>query len=177
MGSRPNQVEVVVEHPRPGAWGPHLRARTHLLLRKLDLRGVALAVTLTTDRRIRTLNRRWRHRDRPTDVLSFPAGEALPGWRGPFLLGDVVISLDTARRQAREAAGRLGGELDRYLAHGLLHLLGHDHLRPGEARRMAALEERLLGAPGMVRGELGRGGPAVNRRRRGRVASRERTFC
>jgi len=177
VGGRRNQVEVVVEHPRSGRWGRHLAARARLLLRRLDLRGVALAVTLTTDGRIRTLNRRWRRRDRRTDVLSFPGGAPLPGWPGPLLLGDVVISLDTARRQAREAAETLGGELDRYLAHGLLHLLGHDHRRPAEARRMAALEERLLGAPGMVRDALGQGLPAVNRRRRGRVASREHTFC
>ena len=67
-------------------------------------------------------------------------------------LGDVILSLDTARRQARAHRRTLAGELDLYLAHGLLHLLGHDHHRRRDAERMAALEARLLGRPGMVPG-------------------------
>jgi probable rRNA maturation factor len=144
-------VEVFVEHPRPGGWPKRLQARARRLVQTLELRGVALAVTLTTDRRIRTLNRRFRRRDHATDVLSFPGGAPPPGWPGLLVLGDVVISLDSARRQAREEKRTLSGELDRYLTHGLLHLLGHDHHRPLEARRMAALEDRLLGEAGMVR--------------------------
>ena len=93
---------------------------------------------------MRRLNRAWRGKDHPTDVLSFPAGG--PG----ALLGDIVISLDTAQRAAREEGRRVGAELDRYLAHGLLHLLGHDHERPADARRMAEAEDALVGE-GMVR--------------------------
>jgi probable rRNA maturation factor len=146
-----NQIDVFVEHPSAGRWATRLETRAGELVRALELRGVALAVTLTTDTRIRALNRRWRQKDHATDVLSFPGGPPPPGWPGPPVLGDVVISLDTARRQAKERKRRLGGELDRYLIHGLLHLLGHDHHAPGPARRMAALEDRLLGAPGLVR--------------------------
>lgn len=146
-----NHIDVFVEHPAPGRWPKRLEQRARTLVRELELCGVALAVTLTTDRRIRTLNRRWRRSDHPTDVLSFPGGPPPPGWPGPLVLGDVVISLDTARREARVRKERVSFELDRYLTHGLLHLLGHDHHRPVEARKMAALEERLLGAPGMVR--------------------------
>jgi len=149
-----NQVEVLVAHPQPGPWPKRLQRRGRVLLRELELRGVALAVTLTTDRRIRALNRRWRKKDRPTDVLSFPGGPPPPGWPGPLALGDVVLSLDTARRQAKVDGRTLAGELDRYLTHGLLHLLGHDHHRPSEARKMAALEDRLLDAPGMVRANV-----------------------
>jgi probable rRNA maturation factor len=149
-----NQVDVFVEHPTAGRWAKRLRARAEALVRELELRGVAVAVTLTTDRRIRALNRRWRQKDHATDVLSFPGGPPLPGWPGPLVLGDVVISLDTARRQAKEEGRGLGGELDRYLTHGFLHLLGHDHHRPGPARRMAALEDRLLGTEGMVRASV-----------------------
>lgn len=146
-----NQVDVLVAHPRPGRWPKHLELRGRVLLRELELRGVALAVTLTTDVRIRTLNRRWRQKDVRTDVLSFPGGPPPPGWPGPLVLGDVVLSLDTARRQAKVDGRTLAGELDRYLTHGLLHLVGHDHQRPVEARKMAALEDRLLKAPGLVR--------------------------
>ena len=124
---------------------------------------------------MRRLNRLHRGVDRPTDVLSFPqAGPWAGGGRrragGPAaapravraLLGDVVVSLDTAERVAREEGRALPAELDRYLAHGLLHLLGHDHHRPAQARRMAAAEDALVGA-GMVR--AGMAGAAARRRR------------
>ena len=151
MATLSNQIEVFTETPSAGRWGSWLRRRAALFCKDLELRGVALAVTLTTDRRIRALNRRWRQKDHATDVLSFPGGPPPPGWPGPLVLGDVVISLDTARRQAKDEGRTLGGELERYLAHGLLHLLGHDHHRKAPARRMAELEDRLLGIPGMVR--------------------------
>ncbi len=161
MGAARNQIDVFVEHPSAGRWGQHLEEKAQRLARKLDLRSVALAVTLTTDAHIRTLNRRWRQKNHATDVLSFPGGPPPPGWPGPLVLGDVVISLDTARRAARHGGRRLAEELDRYLAHGLLHLLGHDHHRPVAARRMATLEDRLLGGPGMVRAVV----PPPRRRR------------
>ena len=101
-----------------------------------------LSLTLVSDRRMRALNRRWRGKDRPTDVLSFPQHGAS--------LVDVVISLDTARRQARAGGWPLSAELRRLLAHGLLHCLGHDHRTPATARRMAAAERRLLGRDGLV---------------------------
>jgi len=104
--------------------------------------GRELSLALVSDRRMRALNREWRKMDRPTDVLSFPQHGAS--------LGDVVISLDTARRQARAGGWSLSAELRRLLAHGLLHCLGHDHHTARDARRMAAAERRLLGSQGMV---------------------------
>ena len=107
-----------------------------------------LSLALVRDRRMRALNREWRGKDRPTDVLSFPQhGRSI---------GDVVISLDTARRQAREGGWSLAAELRRLLAHGLLHCLGHDHQTAAQARRMAAAERRLLGREGMVGASLSR---------------------
>ena len=101
-----------------------------------------LSLSVVSDRQMRALNRKWRGKDRPTDVLSFPQhGRSV---------GDVVISLDTARRQAREGGWPVSAELRRLLAHGLLHCLGHDHHTPAEARRMAAAERRLLGRDGLV---------------------------
>jgi len=102
-----------------------------------------LSIALVSDREMRALNRRWRKQDRPTDVLSFPLQE-------PGALGDVVISLDTARRQAREGGWPLAAELRRLLAHGILHCRGYDHELPEDARRMAAAERRLLGRKGLV---------------------------
>lgn len=99
---------------------------------------------MTDDATIRALNRSWRKKDEATDVLSFPMSA------DEGLLGDVVISLDTARRQAKEYKNPLEHELVRYLAHGLLHLLGYDHHRPKDRARMAAAERRLLGRDGML---------------------------
>jgi probable rRNA maturation factor len=101
-----------------------------------------LSLSLVSDRQMRTLNRKWRGKDRATDVLSFPQhGRSI---------GDIVISLDTARRQARQGGWSVAAELRRLLAHGLLHCLGHDHDTLAAARRMARAERRLLGREGLV---------------------------
>jgi probable rRNA maturation factor len=143
---------VLVSTSRGG--GQHAKTVEALakgFLEVLGLEGVELSVALVSDRAIRTLNRTWRGKDRPTDVLSFPAGAFPPGVPGPRPLGDIAISLDTTRKVARTLAVPFEDELATYLAHGLLHLLGHDHLRPQEARKMAAMERRLLGAHGLIR--------------------------
>jgi probable rRNA maturation factor len=111
-------------------------------LTRLEVAG-ELSIAITTDRKIHSLNRLYRKVDRPTDVLSFPGD-------GACLLGDVVISLDTAKREARGRGIQLVEEVRRYLAHGILHLLGHDHHRKADATRMAKAERRLLGDWGMV---------------------------
>ncbi len=140
-------VEVRIEHPRPGAAAARVRRDARAFLAALGVSS-ALSILLTTDRKIRALNRTFRGKDQATDVLSFPAAP-VPG--GPPLLGDLVISLDTGRRRAKEDGRPVGRELARYLAHGLLHLLGYDHERsPREARRMARAEAALLGGEGML---------------------------
>jgi len=94
---------------------------------------------------MRTLNRKYRGKDRTTDVLSFAFREGAFGNLQRQVLGDIVISLPTAGRQARQAGETLNRELDRLLVHGLLHLLGYDHERgEREARRMRRREKRLL---------------------------------
>lgn len=104
-----------------------------------DHLGIAdreLAVAFVSDRRIRALNRRFGARPYPTDVLSFPAGRAANGY-----LGDVVISVETARRNARRAARGLADELRILILHGVLHLLGYDH--ETDRGQMSRLERRL----------------------------------
>jgi probable rRNA maturation factor len=130
-----------------GCRAPGLAARLgrsgRVLLRALRLDGAELSVVLVSDREMRRLNRRWRGRDRSTDVLAFAQDEG-DGGAPDGLLGDVVISLDTARRQAVERAAPLGREGDRLLIHGLLHLVGYDHERSeAEARRMRRRERAL----------------------------------
>jgi probable rRNA maturation factor len=108
-----------------------------------------LSLALVKDPEIRALKARWLGQDEATDVLSFPAGDEGPS-PGPRLLGDVVISLDTARRVARRLGTPVEHELALYLAHGLLHLLGHDHQSPRQEARMRRAENALLGEAGML---------------------------
>ena len=110
----------------------------------------AVSVAVVADARVRELNRRYRGKDAATDVLSFQADE-------PGELGDVVIALGVARRQAREAGHSLQTELRVLALHGLLHLLGYDHERDdGQMRR---LEQRLRRAGGLREGLIERGTP------------------
>jgi probable rRNA maturation factor len=125
-----------------GAQGARLKRVALRFMRALKLEGVELSLSIVDDRQIRALNRAWRGKDKATDVLSFPQGDAL--------LGDVVISLQTARRVARVLGVALEHELNLYLAHGLLHLLGYDHHRRADRERMARAEGQLLGAAGML---------------------------
>jgi rRNA maturation RNase YbeY len=129
--------------PRAAALAARLGRQARRLLRALGRDDAELSVLVVSDRAMRALNRRWRGRDRPTDVLSFAQQEGAAGVPGG-LLGDVVISVDTAARQAAERGASLGREADRLLVHGLLHLLGYDHERsPAEARRMQRRERTL----------------------------------
>jgi len=106
-----------------------------------------LTIAIVSDARVRTLNRKFRKKDKPTDVLSFPSGE-----RG--YLGDVVIAEGVARRQAREAGHSLATELRVLALHGLLHLLGYDHEH--DDGRMARLERQLRKRGGLHEGLIER---------------------
>jgi len=123
-------------------------ARVRTALRGLDRAGSSATLVFTDDQEIRVLNRDYRKHDRATDVLSFHlqelAGEADPAGRG-IPLGDIVISVETARR--RSGPRRFVAELERLAIHGLCHLFGHDHKKKAEARVMFALERRLRRLP------------------------------
>jgi probable rRNA maturation factor len=131
----------------PPAMRRQLVARLREALRVLGRSRSQVSILLTCDEEIRALNRRYRKLDRATDVLSFHqldlGGAADPAGDGVFL-GDIVISVETARRRA--GGRRLPGELARLAIHGLCHLFGHDHHRPGPTEEMRRLEQRLLRA-------------------------------
>ena len=120
-----------------------LRSRAARLLREVDCAGAELSVSLVDDDEMAALNARYRGIERPTDVLSFSLVEGEHAERRGALLGDVVVSLETAEVQARRGRRSLDEEVLRLLIHGVLHLLGHDHERADEARRMRAEERRL----------------------------------
>jgi len=116
------------------------------MLRLLSHSRSELSIALMDDATIAELNQRYRGVSRPTDVLAFPLQEGEDADRGGSLLGDVVISVETAKRQAQRAHRGLDFIVARLLVHGTLHLLGHDHQDDVEARRMGAEERRLLEA-------------------------------
>lgn len=125
-------------------------------MRAAGLAKCELSITLVSDETIRRLNRDYRKKDEPTDVLSFSQLEERGGLppdprKAPndpcIALGDVVISIDTALAQAREYGITPRQRLRTLLIHGFLHLLGYDHERsPAEARRMFARERELAAA-------------------------------
>jgi probable rRNA maturation factor len=144
-------------------WGPAalasgvdldgLKATLETGARLLNLpRESVTVLTLTGDEHLREYNRRYRGLDEPTDVLAFAAQEtpsdqrfqAPPGTE--HWLGDIVISLPRARRQAREAGHPVNDEVRLLAVHGLLHLLGYDHAEVEEERTMMALTSRILEA-------------------------------
>jgi len=123
-----------------------LRSRARRILRALDHSAAEISVTLVDDTAMATLNARYRGIEGPTDVLSFSLVEGDHAERRGAMLGDVVVSLETADRQARRARRLLDDEVLRLLIHGTLHLLGYDHEDPVDGRRMRAAERRVLRA-------------------------------
>ena len=124
---------------------PRLQHFVNSLSHRLRLAGQTFTIVLVSDRLIRRLNRDFRNQDKPTDVLSFPAGpKGLPHLEEPTL-GDMIISVETARRQAFARHHSLERELRVLAIHGLLHLLGYDHeVDRGEMRRKELKLQRDL---------------------------------
>jgi probable rRNA maturation factor len=133
----------------------------------------SLTIALVSDARVRALNRRYRRKDRATDVLSFPAADLHPagqgptpgapepraaarGGREPQFLGDLVIARGVARRQASEVGHSYATELRVLALHGFLHLLGYDHDDPQDRGRMARAEARLRHRGGLREGLISR---------------------
>jgi probable rRNA maturation factor len=118
-----------------------LSRKARQVLAGIGFEHAELSLVLTDDATIQVLNRQWRNKDKATDVLSFPQAD----FERTLVLGDVIISVETAARQAPKFGNDLQAELDRLLVHGVLHLIGHDHIHGGpQARKMKREEERLL---------------------------------
>ena len=105
-----------------------------------------MSVLIVNDRQIRAINRDYLQRDKPTNVISFSMQEGAGAGIQPDLLGDVVISAETAQRDAAEAGRSLESEIYFLLLHGILHLLGYDHERgsQADAERMEAREKEIF---------------------------------
>ena len=138
-------LTVHVRRATRSGWVPGaatLRRWANLALGK-QARGRELSVLVVGRARSRSLNRRYRHRNYPTNVLSFP-----PAARGP-LLGDLVICPEVLQREAHAQGKAVRAHWTHLVIHGALHLIGYDHERPVDARRMERKEVRLLRALGL----------------------------
>jgi probable rRNA maturation factor len=143
-------VRLAVEGgPWPGLSRTGVVRGVRAMLAALQMNDAEVSILLTGDDQIQHLNRIYRRKNRPTDVLAFAQREGELGDRAGRLLGDVVVSIPTTRRQAAAARRPWRAELTMLLAHGLLHLLGWDHETPADDRRMRRETDRLCEAAGV----------------------------
>jgi probable rRNA maturation factor len=120
-------------------------AAARRILKTLGYDGYELTVVLVDDREITRLNRRYFRRSRPTNVISFPMMDGTPVSLRAKILGDVIISAETAQRDAREAGEKAEEEILFLMIHGILHLAGYDHEGSAvERRKMEAKEKEFL---------------------------------
>lgn len=154
------ELDCAVEAPWPTAtdWEALVSKAADAAARvATELANPRLSVSLlfADDAEVHELNREWRGKDKPTNVLSFPMLErsellALPGEGPPELLGDIALSLETCTREAAEKAVPLEQHATHLIVHGLLHLAGHDHeTSPKDASAMEALEIKALALMGI----------------------------
>jgi probable rRNA maturation factor len=140
------------------------------MIKLLQIEKSEISFLLTDDTRVHELNRVYRKKDRPTDVLAFAMHEGAFSELAGASLGDVIVSVETARKQAREQGKETIDEVTMLLAHGLLHLLGWDHDTPSKDRRMRAETDRLCRAAEPL---AQRSAPAKARETRARSRSKD----
>lgn len=156
------RIDLIAED---GAWGeigslPALVeaaaaavARWPAIAARMPALACEVAVVLSSDRQVAALNGQFRGKAKPTNVLSFPAARgpmpALSGGSEPTALGDIVLAAETIFAEARELGIAPGHHLQHLVVHGLLHLLGYDHIEAEEALVMEALETQILAGLGV----------------------------
>lgn len=146
-GDWPSEVELEALANRVLA-----AASRHLALderQPFPAQPVELSLLFTGDDAIRAINSEWRGKDRPTNVLSFPAFPLRPGGMPGPMLGDIVIARETVAREAVDLGKSFDDHLTHLLVHGFLHLFGYDHMEIAEAEKMESLETRILAALGL----------------------------
>ncbi len=126
---------------------PYL-AKRHILRTRVE--RLEVSVVLASDTYVKKLNRKYRGKNAPTNVLSFPSFTGTPLEPGPILLGDVILAFETTRREAAGEEKSLYAHANHLVVHGVLHLLGYDHLVERDARKMERLERLTLRALGIA---------------------------
>jgi probable rRNA maturation factor len=143
-------IDVIVED---GAWNRDAEALVRRAVTEaaaslgIDFKNRSVVLLLTNDAAVRRLNAQWRHIDRPTNVLSFPAA---PNPQGPVTsLGDIAIAYETTAREASQEGKPFADHLAHLAVHGFLHLLGYDHDSDAAAEKMETLERAVLARLGV----------------------------
>ena len=143
-------VEIAVESPRwskvPGAEAA-VRGAVEAVLAECGEDNAEVSIALAGDAQVRDLNLRWRGKDSATNVLSFPAPEAVPD--GSRFLGDIVLAFETIEREAADEAKPLSHHVAHLAVHGTLHLLGYDHENDSDAAAMERRERDILARIGV----------------------------
>ena len=143
------EIELQLNFGDEDVLGPHLTKIAKATLTQQQVNSAAvLTILVTDDAQLHELNRTYRKEDKPTDVLSFEDGTVWPD--GKTYLGDIAISYETADRQATAGGHSLLDEMALLTAHGVLHLLGHDHGEPDEKAVMWQAQDEILGEFGIT---------------------------
>jgi len=141
------RLDLAIEHgPYVGLKRSEILRRLNAMIVLLQLKNNEISFVLTDDASIHQLNKIYRHKDRPTDVLAFAMREGEFSELAGSALGDVIVSVPTARKQADERSIAVLDEVTMLLAHGLLHLVGWDHETAAKDRAMRAETDRLVAA-------------------------------
>ena len=109
-----------------------------------------LSIVIAGDKTLHSLNKQWRDKDKPTNVLSFPSEDIAVGEEAGMMLGDIVISLETTKREAALENKTFEDHLSHLIVHGFLHLFGYDHETDEEAEQMESLEIKILSELGIA---------------------------
>ena len=141
------EIAILSHDARWKGLAPTVRRAVEAVLTKQKLKKVALAIVLSNDAEVQALNRDYRKKNKPTNVLSFPDGAVDAGIKN---LGDVVISYDTVIREAEAQKKKLKHHVTHLTIHGVLHLLGFDHEAEHDAHAMESLEIALLQQMGIA---------------------------
>jgi probable rRNA maturation factor len=136
-----NRAEVVSSEVPPPFPRKTVRVFAERIMDMLHAENWTITIVFCTDAFIRVLNKQYRQKDEPTDVLSFASGETR---RGRFYVGDIVISVETLEKNARYFSVDAHEELRRLIIHGILHLSGMDHATNSEQETMLVLQEKIM---------------------------------
>lgn len=137
---KPSKVTILTHDPRWRGRLPGLRKAAEAALKAEKSKG-EVTLVLGNDAEVRALNRDYRKKDKPTNVLSFPDGVAYGGF---ISLGDIILAFETIEREAAEQGKKLSHHAQHLVVHGVLHLLGYDHENENDADAMEQREIRIL---------------------------------
>lgn len=154
-GNRGSASQVVIVRDIKGTRIPLSKLQVVLtsIIRGERQTGI-VQMNIVDDATMRRLNRRFKGRDKTTDVMSFPLGDAMPGTESLAMIGEIYCNYQHCKRWTKDNGGTITDELLRLAVHGCLHLFGYDHHTPDDHRRMQRAEMRYLNQDGLIRARV-----------------------